>query len=69
MDEEAIKKYSQQGGIECLRCGSEDITGDAFSADCGTAWQTVQCDVCGATWNDIYTLTSIEVWPQIRRRE
>lgn len=53
--------YLQGGGVRCLYCGSESLTGTDIRTDIGIAWQNISCDDCGEEWNDVYTLTGITV--------
>jgi len=53
------QKYIKSGGSKCPVCDSTSITGcGSIELDDG-AWQNVECENCGATWTDIYTLTGI----------
>ncbi len=48
------------GGTGCPFCGSDDVAGGGWDSEAGTAWQRVQCDVCGAKWNEVYELAFAE---------
>ena len=53
------QKYLESGGSKCPNCDSTSITGcGPVEMDDG-AWQNVECEDCGATWTDTYTLTGI----------
>ena len=43
----------------CPFCGSGDITGRCFSYEDPSA-QIIDCEGCGKSWMDIYTLTDVE---------
>lgn len=45
----------------CPYCGSGDIIGGHIEVDSAEAWQTIECEDCLRSWNDIYTLTNIEM--------
>ena len=45
----------------CPLCGSDAITADCIEADAATAWSIVSCADCGASWQDIYTLTDVKI--------
>jgi hypothetical protein len=51
------KEYVDAGGSCCPSCKGKEIEGDAISVDGGIAWQEIKCLGCGASWNDLYTLT------------
>ncbi|ENZ77734.1 MULTISPECIES: hypothetical protein [Ralstonia] len=52
------KQYVAHRGCRCPSCGnSEDLSGDSFNADGGTASQEMGCNVCEASWSDLYVLT------------
>ena len=55
------KEYINEGGTKCPECDSIDISGGIVEVDAGGAWQDVSCAECGATWQDIYTLTSFDI--------
>lgn len=50
----------------CPVCGSYEVTGDAWDMETDvrrgvvSAWQSVACDDCGSSWDDVYTLTGRE---------
>lgn len=48
--------YVQQSGSICPYCLSEDITGNSIDIDGSTATQEVGCNMCNATWQDVYQL-------------
>lgn len=54
-----ITDYLQHGGSRCLFCKSADITSSSYEADGDWVAFNVTCDECGATWQDIHTLTSV----------
>ncbi len=55
------KKYVEQGGVVCPFCGTIDISAGRFDASDCVAWSNVECQECGATWQDIYRLDRMEV--------
>lgn len=54
------ESYVADGGTKCPFCGSEEISGGGMQTDVGRAWQNMECEDCGSTWNDTYRLTGIE---------
>ena len=60
MAEMTLEEYGKTGGLKCPFCKSENITGGAWSADFGAAWQEVHCEACGKDWNDLYALTGYQ---------
>lgn len=51
------KQYVAHQGCRCPSCGSsEDLSGDSFNADGGTASQEMGCSACEASWSDLYVL-------------
>lgn len=62
MGSKQFEEYKKAGGAKCPCCGSdEDIEGHGFNVDTGHASQTVSCGTCAAEWEDLYTLTGIQV--------
>ncbi|MDP8218653.1 MAG: hypothetical protein P9M03_08005 [Candidatus Theseobacter exili] len=54
------EEYVKDGGCACPVCKSENIMGESLEADGANVWNTITCEDCGATWLDIYTLTSYD---------
>ena len=54
------KHYVLTGARGCPLCHSTDLTGDRFEANSDEVWQHVECNKCGATWDEVYKLTSID---------
>lgn len=54
-------RYVRHKGLRCPCCHSDNLTGNSWNADAGTATQEMGCDNCGATWQDVYTLTGVFV--------
>jgi hypothetical protein len=46
---------------ECPFCHSDNIEADHIEADGESAFGEVSCLDCGKRWNDVYTLTDVEV--------
>jgi predicted RNA-binding Zn-ribbon protein involved in translation (DUF1610 family) len=55
-----IKAYIENPN-HCPKCGSEEITAGDYDFDGRHARSEVVCDKCGAEWQDIYTLTEVEI--------
>lgn len=45
---------------KCPVCKSDNITSGNSEWDDGCAWQQVACVTCASTWDEVYTLQSIE---------
>lgn len=59
LTKEQVTKYLDSGGATCPVCGSSDIFGEQFEVESGEAVQPISCHACGASWEDIYTLTDV----------
>ena len=57
------RDYIRKGGAFCPECGSPQITAGSNEADGNYIVSKVRCeeDACGAEWQDIFTLTGMEV--------
>lgn len=44
----------------CPHCHSTDIEGGAVEVDAGGAWQDIDCNACGESWQNIYKLVDVE---------
>ena len=44
----------------CPFCGSGELDGGHFDANYNTAWRDVQCQTCGMTWTENFSLTHID---------
>ncbi|PEH40442.1 hypothetical protein CRM94_17140 [Burkholderia gladioli] len=50
-------QYTTYRGCRCPSCGDrEQLSGQSFSIDAGTASQTMHCEACEASWSDSYRL-------------
>jgi len=61
--EEMAEEYLINMGFKCPCCSSDNIEGGALDADnveSNCIVIPVECNECGAKWNDIYTLTGCE---------
>ena len=55
-----IDAYIKCGGSACINCGSIDIEGNGpYEADGDWIASPVCCRSCGATWDDIHSLTGV----------
>jgi len=61
LTQKQIKEYVKNGYSRCPVCKSDLIEGGPIEVDSETAWQKVGCNDCNAVWNDIYTLSSVEL--------
>lgn len=59
LTDEQRSTYLASGGSNCPLCGSTDIFGEQFEVEAGEAVQPIACHVCGASWEDIYSLTDV----------
>lgn len=57
---EQIAAYVTSEGAACPYCASKEIESDRLQADGDSACAVVQCDGCGKSWLDVFTLTTIE---------
>jgi len=60
MNDKTKKDYIQDPSF-CPICGSNDISAGKSFPDLTSLFQEVECLYCHATWNDIYTLTDMEI--------
>ena len=51
-------EYLLSGGLYCPYCGSRNIRSEQFEPDSNSV--ETNCDGCGKSWNNIYTLTEVE---------
>lgn len=54
-------RYIRHSGVRCPCCHSDSLTGSEWNSDGGIATQDVGCDECNAQWQDVYTLTGLDV--------
>lgn len=55
------EQYIKTSGQQCPDCNSYEITSiDNVEIDNGSAWQQIHCNLCQATWQDVYTLTGYD---------
>ncbi len=50
------EKYMKSSGAHCPFCESRNITSGPIQADGPVAWAEVECEVCGASWQDVWAL-------------
>jgi DNA-directed RNA polymerase subunit RPC12/RpoP len=61
-NQELWDTYKGHNGNACPKCGSTNISSiDFVQADGMSAWQDIACRDCGAEWQDLYTLTGIDL--------
>ena len=53
-------KSAAVDNVSCPVCGSTEVTGGFVEVLDNAAWQSVDCDDCGSSWEDVYTLTGRE---------
>ena len=54
------QKYLKSSGSHCPFCESTDITSGPIQADGPVAWAEAECEGCGASWQDVWSLTDID---------
>lgn len=55
------KAYIAGGAGFCPFCRTHSITAGRLDVSEAVAWQDVECDACGAMWQDIFHLERVEV--------
>lgn len=56
-----IPMQHEYDGATCPQCGERDtIEGEDFTAGDQSAWQSVHCTHCGASWDDLYKLVGFD---------
>jgi len=60
LTEQQKAAYLEVRGACCPRCQSDEISGGHVEINDGFAWQNVDCKACGAEWQDVYSLTSVD---------
>ena len=53
------RKHLEKSGSLCPFCESKDITSGPVQADGPVAWAEVECEGCGASWQDVWSLIDI----------
>jgi hypothetical protein len=62
-----VEEYIRNDSF-CPWCGSEDITATgSMETDNAIAWQNVECNGCGAEWQDCFNLVAIS-WKRKKER-
>lgn len=51
--------YQDNEGTKCPCCKLTDIEGGPVNIEGNSAWQSMTCSNCFATWDDVYTFTSM----------
>jgi len=55
-------EYFKHGGLQCYFCHSSNIASvDDIEDMSPTLIMQVECEDCGETWKDVYTLTDVEL--------
>jgi len=55
------EEYIAAGAGKCPFCLSDDIDGGHIEVDGEQTWQEVECQNCGAVWQDIYKLVAVDI--------
>ena len=53
------KKYLSKAGNYCPQCGSDQLDAGRMETDGFTSWRDVECEGCGAEFQDVYGLTDV----------
>ena len=53
------RKYLEKSGSLCPFCESSGLNSGPIQADGPVAWAEVECEDCGASWRDVWSLTDI----------
>ena len=61
LTEDAKKDYVESGYGCCPKCKSTNVEGGSLEMGDNQVWQVVNCIDCGLAYQDIYTLTDVEV--------
>jgi hypothetical protein len=63
---EQKRAYLEENGANlCPFCQSPNISGGHIEISGREAWQEVGCVACGETWQDVYTLSSVETQDEL----
>ena len=71
------RKYLEKSGSLCPFCESSGLSSGPIRADGPVAWAEVECDDCGASWQDVWALVDMAqvtdgpeppAWPRRCRR-
>lgn len=54
------QRYLRNEGACCLFCGSNDIESGSYKTDGNWVAYEIECDNCGATWDDLHILSEID---------
>lgn len=52
------KEHAERQGCSCPACGSENVSANEWDGE--GACQEVECEDCGATWNDVYKMVGFD---------
>ena len=59
---EDVQEYVENEHGGCPKCGKDaDVSGGSFEVSGNQVWQEVACHDCGGKFNDVYTLTDVEI--------
>jgi hypothetical protein len=60
LSDEDKQEYVKQGGVKCPYCESRDIENYDRNSDIGWVADSVQCNNCSKSWEEIYNLADIK---------
>ena len=55
------EEYIAEGAGKCPFCLSDDIVGESVEVSVTEAWQEIECQNCGAVWQNIYKLVAVDI--------
>ena len=55
------EEYIAAGAGKCPFCLSADIVGESVEVSVTETWQEIECQNCGAVWQDIYKLVAVDI--------
>jgi hypothetical protein len=58
---EDVRDYIAKSGNYCPYCSSDEIEGRSHDVDGPSAIQTVVCNDCNETWDDVYFLGAVSI--------
>jgi hypothetical protein len=58
-DERRSFEYIDHRAVRCPFCGSQNISASPYEGE--GLYQPVNCEDCGASWNDIHEIVDIEI--------
>jgi len=60
--EETIGRYKDNNGDRCLYCNGSNMERDPLGYTDGDVVETVTCNECGNTWDNVFALVDVILW-------